>query len=809
MIRSILLDLRHAVRTLSGRPGFHAAAILTLTLGIGANVTVFSMLNALLLRPLPFGERSDRVVTLFSTHSQQPEHWSWGESEVSYRDLQDLRETEGLDALGGYLARNFTLSGDDAAERVRGGSVTPDLFPLLGIEPVAGRHFRPDEAAPPGLERVVMLTHGLWQRRYGARPDIVGQDVVVNGLPRTVIGVLPPGFRFPERDDLYLPLALDETPRSARNVNAVGLLAPGVTLVQVQEQLSAVASRLEREYPESNRGYGVRVQSFRDSNIGAEERTMSITLMAAVGFVLLIACANLTNLMLVRGAGRQREMAVRSAMGAGRGRLIRQLLIEAAILTAAGAGLGLLVSVWALDFIQQSFPEDLPYWITFDVDARVAAFSAALLVLTTLAVGLVPALRASRPNLSADLKEGGRHTASRRQQRLQGALVVSQVALCLALLVGANLMIRSFLALQTEGLGFDHRPVVSMRAYLAGDGFDPIEARARSFEAMAAALAALPGVETAAATTSIPGDDGGAGVRVVIDGRAGPDEAVPASTIGASASFFDTLGVTLLAGRGLTDAEVRDSEARVTVVNDALARRLWPDGSALDRRLGVRTAGEVSWYRVVGIAPDIHYEEVGEATDQSRLTMYVPSAAMGYRTMALLARTSGPAAALVNPARALMAQRFPGVPVYEVMTMNERRRFVTWEQQFFGEMMGAFALLAVALACLGVYALIAYGARQRLAEVGVRLALGAAPRDVVALFMRRGLVIAGLGLAVGAVLALGMVRLLGGVLYGVDAQSVSHLASAAAALLAAVLLASYLPARRASRTDPSIALRVG
>ncbi len=809
MIQSFLLDVRHTVRTLGGQPGFHMAAILTLTLGIGANVTVFSIVNALLLRPLPFGERSDRVVTLFSTHSQQPEDLSWGDSEVSYRDLQDLRETEGIEALGGYLARNFTLSGDAAAERVQGGSVTPDLFPLLGIDPVLGRQFRDDEAAPPGLESVVMLTHGLWQRRYGARPDIVGSTVVVNGLPRTVVGVLPPGFRFPERDDVYLPLALDEAPRRARNVNAVGLLAPGVSLAQAQERLSAVAARLAREYPDSNRGYGVSVQHFRDTNIGAEERTMSATLLAAVGLVLLIACANLTNLMLARGAGRQREMAVRSAMGAGRARLVRQLMVEAALLTSTGAGLGLLCAMWTLDLLQQSFPEDLPYWIAFDVDVRVGAFTVALMVLATFAVGLVPALRASRPDLVTDLKEGGRHTTSRAQQRLQGALVVSQVALCLALLVGANLMIRSFLALQTEDLGFDHRPLVSMRAYLAGDEFDSIETRARFFEEMASTLAALPGVESAAATTSIPGDDGGGGVRVVVDGRTGADDAVAASAVSASASLFDTIGARLIAGRGLTDAEVRDPEARVTVVNEALARRLWPDGAAVDARVGLRAASGVDWYRVVGVAPDIHYEEVGKATDQSRLTLYVPYAAMGYRTMALLVRASGPAASLVNPARALMTEWFPGVPVYEVMTMNERRRFVTWEQRFFGEMMGAFAILAVSLACLGIYALIAYGARQRLAEVGVRLALGAAPRDVVRLFMRRGLVVAGLGLAIGAVLALGLARLIGGVLYGVDASSAWHLASAAAALLGAVLLASYLPARRASRTDPSIALRVG
>lgn len=807
-MRSLTLDIRQGVRTLFSQPGFHIAAIVTLALGIGANVTVFSIVNALLLRPLPFGERSERVVTLFSTHSQQPEDWSWGDSEISYRDLLDLREAQSLQALGGYLARNFTLSGDAAAERVVGGSVTPDLFPLLGIDPVIGRHFREDEAAAPGLESVVMLTHGLWLRRYGGDPDIIGKDVIVNERARTVVGVLPPGFRFPERDDLYLPLRLDDSPRSARNVNAVGLLARSASLEQAQDELSAIAARLAGEHPETNLGYGVRVMRFRDSNIGGEERAMSAMLMAAVGFVLLIACANLTNLMLVRGAGRRREMAVRAAMGAGRARLVRQMLIEAGLLTALGGALGLLLAVWALDFIEMSFPQELPYWIDVGLDIRVATFTTALVVLTTIAVGLIPALRASRPHLVDDLKAGGRHTPGRGHQRLQSGLVVAQVALCLALLVGANLMIRSFIALQTDNLGFDHRPLVSLRAYLAGDQFDAVERRAAFIDEIVVALSSLPGVAVAAATTSIPGDDGGRSVRIGPDGRADRDAEVPAMTISGSATLFGVLGVRPLEGRVLTAAELRDPAARVTVANEALAKRMWPDGRALESRIGIRTSDDgYEWYRVVGIVPDIHYEEIGEATDQSRLTLYVPYATMGYRTMAFLVRASGPADALVNPIRSEMSARFPGVPVYELMTMNERRRFTTWEQQFFGEMMGVFAALALGLACLGVYALISYAARQRLAEVGVRLALGAAPRDVLALFMRRGLVVAAVGLAIGSLLATGVSRTISGSLHGVEAGSLTHLATGGVALLAAVLLASYLPARRASRTDAAIALR--
>lgn len=804
---SISQDVRHALRTLRQRPGFYGAALLTLAVGIGANLTVFSIVNAMLLRPLPFGDRSDRVVTLYATHAQQPEDWDWGDSEISYPDLIDLHEATALEGLGGYMGRNVTLSRDGAAERVRAGSVTPDLFPLLGISPILGRQFRADEAAEPGRENVVLLTYGLWQRRYGGVADIVGREVRVNGLPRTVVGVLPTGFRFPERDDLYMPLRWDEAPRDARNVNAVGLLRADVTLEQAGQELSAIARRLEQEHADTNRGFGVRVMAFRDSQIDRGTRGLFVTMMGAVGLVLLIACANLTNLMLVRAAGRQREMAVRAALGAGRWRLGRQLLVETGVLSAAGAALGLLGSAWALDYLRGSFPEELPYWMSFDVDARVAAFTAVVTVLTTVAVGLVPALRASRPDLVSDLKDATRATPSRGQQRYQAGLVGAQIAVSLALLAGASMMIRGFLAQQTTDLGFDHRPLVSLRAYLAGDEFDDPAARARAVDDMAVTLSALPGVASAAATTSIPGDDGGGLVRVVVDGRTDPDAALGAQVIGVTAGFFDTLGLALLEGRGLTKLETDDPGARVTVINQSLAARFWPAGNALGARIGVRARNEIEWYRIVGIAPDVHYEEVGEATDQSRLNLYVSQAATGYRAMAFLARAVAGPEPIVESARAAMRQRHPDQPVFELMTMNERRRFVTWEQRFLGEMMGFFAAVALGLAGLGVYALLSYSARRRMVEVGVRLALGAAPGDVVRLFVRQGVVIAGLGVAIGLALAAGVAAVLEGLVFGADAWDPRHVAAASGVLAVTVLLATWLPAWRASRIDPTVALR--
>ena len=807
MMSRLMQDVRVAARAFRQRPGFAVAAALTLAVGIGANLTVFSIVNALLLRPLPFGERSDRVVMLFSTHAQQHEDWNWGDSGVSYRDLRDLAGAEGLDGLGGYLSRNFTLSHDGAAERVQGGSVTPDLFPLLGVQPALGRHFRPEEAAPPGLESVVMLTHGLWQRRYGGTPDIIGRQVYVNQLPRTVVGVMPPGFRFPERDDLYLPLRQDEAPRDARGLNAVGLLRPGTSLAQAQDALSAAAARLARDYPDTNRGFGVHVVPFRDAQVDAGARGLSGLLMAAVAVVLLIACANLTNLLLARAAGRRREMAVRAALGAGRVALVRQVLVEAALLTGTGAVAGLVAAVWLVDYLRGSFPEDLPYWLRFEPDGRVALFLLAVSAATTVAVGLVPALRASRPELVEDLKDATRATASRSQQRLQTALVAAQVAVCLALLTGASMTVRGVVAMQTEDLGFDHQPLLSWRVYLAGDEFDPGEARARRLGEIVEAVRALPGVDAATATTSIPGDDGGGSSRVVVDGRSGPDDAVPVQIVAGIEQLFDTLAVRLVEGRDFTQAEVRDPDARVALINATLARQLFAPGQAVGRRVGVPTARGVTWYRVLGVAPDLHYEEVGEETEASRRIVYLPHAAAGGRTAAVLARTTDTPDGHLEQVRAMLADRFPEQPVFELMTMRERRRFVAWEYRFMVQMMTAFALVALALAAFGVYALLAYAVRQRFAEIGVRLALGAHPRDVERMFLAQGLSVTGGGAAAGLVLAALVAGALDGLFFGVEAWSPGHFVLAAGVLAATALAASYVPARRAARTDPSTALR--
>jgi putative ABC transport system permease protein len=527
-----------------------------------------------------------------------------------------------------------------------------------------------------------------------------------------------------------------------------------------------------------------------------------------VAFVLLIACANLTNLLLVRGAARQREMAVRAALGASRPRLMWGLLSESVVLASVGTVIGTLGAVWCLDMLRNSWPEEIPYWIRLDPDVRVVLFTIALTAATTLAIGLLPALRASRPQVVEDLKEGGRGgSLGRSAQRTQTGLAVAQVALCLALLVGANLMIRSFLSLQRADIGFDGATMLTMRVYLAGDAFDENRSRAAFFDRAIQSVRSLPGVTAAVATTSIPSDDGGEPARLVTDGRTTADE-IGAQVIVTTPGLLDTLGLRMVHGRSFTEAESADPAAQVTIINQTLAQRLWPEGGAVGRRVGFVGGSEVRWMRVVGVSPDLVYEELGEQTEQSRLNLYVPYALSAPRTMAILLRTSGDPNAVRALARDTLRRLHHGLPVYDMRTMAEVRRFTTWEQQLFGTMMGTFALTALLLACLGVYALLAYAARRRTHEIGVRLALGAEPRDVVTLFVGQAGRIGMAGLVLGLALAVAVARTLSSTLFAVDPFDPRLFAGTAAALFVVVLVAAYVPARRASRVDPMNALRI-
>jgi putative ABC transport system permease protein len=757
---------------------------------------------------MPFGDRSDRLVTLHPAHRLNVREPGWGHSEISYRDLIDFRAAAAVDGIGGYLSRSFVLSGEvSGAERIRGGSVTPDLFPLLGVEPFIGRHFRAEEASPPGLESVVMLTHGLWQRRYGSDTAIVGREIIVNDRARTVVGVLPRGFKFPEGDELYTPLQLDTLPRSARNINAVALLKPGVTLEAAQTELGIIARQLETAYPDTNAGFGVTVLPIRSTYIHRDTARTGVVLMAAVGFVLLIMCANLANLMLVRGTGRQRELAVRAAMGASQRRLLWIALGESLLIAVPGSLLGLLASRWAIDALVASLGSTLPYWVEFGLDLRVALFTMATGLFTVIAVGLLPSVRAAAPNLASDLKETSRGASlGRAGQRVQAVLAVVQIALCFGLLTGANLMVRSFLAMSSTSLGFDHRPIISGGGYLAGDAFDDVLIRAAFFRDVTAKLAALPGVAAAGLTSAIPGDDGGSSRRLVTDGHTGDADELGVESVSIGPTLFETLNLSLIEGRSFSEQEAEDPSADVAIINQRLASRLWPQEGAVDRRIGFRSGQEIQWLRVVGVAPDVHYREFGSASEQSQLTVYVPYAVEGSRSMALLVRAHSAPDSIITPVRATLKGAGSTFAVGRLLPMTELRRLTTWQEELYGSLMTAFALVALLLACLGIYALVAYSVGRRSREIGVRLALGARPSDVIEMLLRETMAIGGAGLLAGLILAVMVARALTAALFGVSV-SAWLFASMAAPLAIALFVATWLPARRAARVEPTIALR--
>jgi len=802
-------DLRFALRSLIKTPGFAVAAIATLALGIGATTVVFSFVNGLLLRPLPFGDATPRIVSIHGTHPTQfPDDWD--DAGVSYRDLIDVeRESTTLDAVGGLIELSITLYGDETV-RISGATVTPNLFDLLGAAPSIGRNFRDDDGARIGFETVALISDGLWRTRYGADPAIVGRTIVVNERPIEVIGVMPPRFRYPETKDLWLPFDPGEdTNRQRRAMLAVGRLREGASLSDARLELQSIADRLEERYPETNRGWNLHVLRYRDLIVNRQMRVVAPSLLGAVALVLLVGCANLASLLLAKGAARHRELAVRAAMGASRSRLIREMLVESLVLGVVGGLLGALASLWGIDAVVASFPEELPYWLSFDIDGRVIVFMMALSLVTSVTFGLLPALRASNIQPSDALGSGRDARAGRKAWALQSGLIVGQIGVSLALLVGASLMYRSFLNLREADPGFDGESLLTMRVYLAGDAYDPVPAKTAFFADTAEMLRALPGVHNASVTTAIPSDDGGSAARVVTRAHPVADGTeVGVQLIASTPGFFDTLGVDLLEGRSLKDTDLVEDAPPIAIVNAALVQKLWPGAeNALDRELGLVTSQGISWVRIVGIAPHIQYEEFGEETPQSALNVFVPYPMIPARGMAVLVRADAEPGALAEPVRNALRGFAPGLPVYLMRTMNEVRFMTTWEQRFFGQLFNGFAVAAVLLACLGIYGLVAYRVSRRTRELGIRLALGADGRSLMQLLIRQSVVLAALGLLVGLVLANGVSRVLGSVLYGTVPGSGLLFAVTATVLVAPIAIATYLPARRAARIDPSIALR--
>jgi len=799
-------DIRLAVRSLTLDRSVSAIVILCLALGIGVNATLFSVIDGVLIQPLPFPQ-PDRLVVLNEISERRGIH----EAGVSYLTLQDIRErATSLSAVAASRGRVIALSDRDEAERVQGAAITSNLFPTLGVQPILGRHFREDDDRP-GAEPVVMLSHDVWQRRYRGDPAVVSRSIKVNGKPHTVIGVMPPRFSFPETQKVWIPLGPDAATdkRDARYLFIFGRLKPGVDLTQARAELLAIASALSAQYPSTNDGWSVMVQRITDKFIPSSVRLVLATMMGAVTLVLLVACANVANLMLARSSGRQREFCVRAALGAGRAQLVKQLFTECVALGLAAAPLGLATAFFGVWLLDQAVPPDqVPSYLHWEISGRGIAYTIIVSGLTGLVFGLAPVLQAGRLDPQETLRDGAHGSEqSRRRARLRNALVVIEVAMALILLVGASLFVRSFLNLQSASPGFDTAPLLTARFFMAGGTYATVEQKAQRVDDIMRRVAALPGVVAAFASNFVPLDAGGGSGHAIVDGRAAPAGEEPAILFTAvTPHLYQTMGLPILKGRDFLDAEGA-GRTPVAVINETMAKKLWPGTDAIGRRFRLVETEPAEWLTVIGVAPDIRMFDRDD--DKPPLAAaYVPYRFAGFENIGLTIRAANKnPAALAAAVRSEIRASDAGLPIFNVRTMEDLRREGFWQFRVFAYMFGIFGAAALFLAGVGVYGVLSLSVSQRTQEIGVRIALGASRAAVLGLVVRQGAMLALIGVIGGLVGALGITLVIRSLLYNVTPTDPLSFGGVTLFLAVIAVLASYLPARRATNVDPIIALR--
>jgi putative ABC transport system permease protein len=806
VLEDLWQDLRFGARTLRKSPGFTLVAVLTLALGVGANSAIFSVVNAVLLRPLPYKD-PDRLVMVWEKGN--PDEFPI--NSVSAANFIDWREQsrvfEGMSVLG---RASFNLTGAGEPLRVDGRRVSANLFRLLGVEPQLGRAFLPEED-DPGAGRVVILSHGLWQRRFGADPSVVGRPVNMNGHSYTVVGVMSPQFQFPSRqDELWVPIAFAPKEAASRGNNSyevLGRLKQGVTLGQAQAEMNAIASRLKRQYPDVVKSDATVVVSLHEQTVG-DIKTALLVLLGAVGFVLLVACANVANLLLARAAVRRKEVALRVALGAGRMRLMRQFLTESVLLAALGGALGLLLALWGLSVLKAFVPESLAEVKNVALDARLLGFTAAVSLVTGLVFGLAPAAQASRLDLNEMLKEGGRDSSSGRGgDRLRGLLVVAEVAVSLVLLIGAGLLVNSFVRLRSLDPGFSPENLLTMSVMLPQQKYPDHARRVAFFSELTSRVEALPGVRAAAVTNWIPLTLQGDTFGVSVEGRPdpGPDKRPDVVTRVVSQDYFDAMGIRLLRGRKFDERTDRADSRPVAVVSETMARRLWPGEDPIGKRVQPGEPDPNGWIEVVGVAGDVRQFDLAA---EPRLQMYLPYAQFEWFVpRQLVVKTDGEPAGLAAAVRKTVWELDRDQPVSDVRTMEEVLSGSVARQRFSTLLLGVFAALALLLAAVGIYGVMSYAVAQRTREIGIRIALGAQAGSVLRLMVGQGLKLAAAGVALGLVGALLLTRLMSSLLFGVSATDPATLVCISVVLVGVALLASYIPARRAAKVDPLVALR--
>jgi putative ABC transport system permease protein len=794
-----LKDLRFSLRMLIKKPGFTIVVLLTLAVGIGANTAIFSIVNGVLLRPLAF-EDSDRLI------------WMWGRfslgnsASVSPPDFLDYRaQNQSFERLSAMMPfASFNLIGDGEPERVAGARVTTDFFQTLGVAPVQGRDFVPEEEQA-GNNRVVLISQSLWSRRFGADPSIIGQPVFLDGENYTVVGVIPDKSALPQQAHIWTPLTFEQPNMKVRRfhfLRPIGRLKHDITLEQAQSEMDSIAGTLEQQYPDSNTTWGLRLVRLEDQIIG-DVRTPLLVLLCAVGFVLLIACANVANLLLARASTRQKEMAIRSALGAGRRRIIQQLMTESIVLAFAGGMLGLLLAIWGTRLIVAMMPGNIPRTNEIGIDNSVMLFTILVSLLTGLLFGLTPAIQSSKSDLQDALKDGGKgQSTGSRHNRTRGILVAAEVALALVLSISAALLIQSFHRLQQVDTGFNSENLLTMRISLPQSKYGQQGQTSAFFDDLLRRVASLPGVISAGTTTHLPFGAGGGDTYFTIEGRpfADPNQKVTAVNPQVSYDYMSAIGMQLLRGRHFTEADTQ-GPPRTVIINQTLADRFFEGDDPLGKRLIIDMGNPVPC-EIVGVVRDVKQYSLDQPL---RAEMYIPSIEVGSANL-ILRTTHDPSsltAAVQNEVRAIDKNQ----PISNISTMDQLISNSVAEPRFRTLLLMIFACVALLLASIGIYGVMSYTVTQRTHEIGIRMALGAGRGDVLKLMVGQAVTLTLAGVAAGILAALVLTRLMESLLFGVTANDPTTFIVVSVLLTAIGFLASYIPARRATKVDPMTALR--
>ena len=789
-------------------------AVLALTLGIGANTAIFSVVNAVLLKPLPY-PHPERLVRVYEK-SQQFEQMS-----VSYPNFRDWQQqNQSFEQLAAFRYQGFNITGTQGPERVQGRMISSSFFSVLGVQPAWGRDIAPDEDRLGG-QPVTILSYAFWQRRFGGDPEMVGKPIIINGKSHTIIGILPASFRFYSPSDLFVALGSQDDPLfQTRDVHpglrAIGRLKPNVTFEQARGEMENIALGLEKQYPASNTGYSVTMVTMYDDMVG-DIRPALLVLLGAVGFVLLIACANVANLLLARAAGRQKEIAIRTALGASRVRIVRQLLTESIMLGMVGGGLGLLLALWGTEALVAFIPDVLPRTEDIGIDGGVLTFTLAMSLATGVIFGLVPAMQASKPDLNESLKEGGRTSQSGRH-RARGVLVVVEVALALVLLIGAGLMIRSIYGLRGVAPGINAKNVLTMSIPLSQSTYNEPAKIRMFYEQLLERLKGVPGVQRAAVNADMPltGEDSEVPFWVSTGPRPAPEDMPFGLIYPISAGYAEAMGLPLLKGRFLSEQDTEKSPS-VAVIDENMARELFPNQDPIGQRLTIRGIGPMpEWpMEIVGVVGHVkHFGLDSDAKQKIQYQFYFP-----YRqvpdiflpqmaeNLTLVTRTTGDPVGLTSAIKDQVLAVDKDQPVSNVRTMEQIVSDSIAQQRFSMLLLGLFAAVALVLAGVGIYGVMSYSVAQRTHEMGIRMALGARATDVLGMVVKQGMMLAALGVVIGLAAAFLLTRLMASLLYGVSATDPLTFIAISLLLAGVALGACFIPARRATKVDPMVALR--